>query len=308
MSVRDRLLDSATSVFRLLPKGRTTAHRALWRVLGAPDTFVGHVQGARFAVDALDTDISTTIYLWQEWEPPASAVWLALLRPGQVVVDVGANKGWFSLLAAKAVGPAGRVISYEPLPRNVRDLERTAQENGWTWMTVRGVGLSGSSGTANLVSPAEESGSGWGSFEKPLGDQQVSLTVETVTLDEELDRLGIATVDLLKMDIEGHEYEALRGARSALAAGRIKRLLVEVHAKHLGPERTAAIHDNMARAGYTAWLLDTAMHTEAEWRRLMAGGGERPASRMLRPLGGVDDPQLADKKWYKVLWEHSSAT
>jgi FkbM family methyltransferase len=307
MSVRDRVLDSATSVFRLLPKGRTTAHRGLWRLLGAPPTFVGRVQGAWFAVDALDTDISTTIYLWQEWEPPASAVWRALLRPGQVVVDVGANKGWFSLLAAQVVGRDGRVISYEPLPRNVRDLNQTAIANRWDWMTVRPVGLSGTSGTAGLVSPEDESGSGWGSFEKPLGDHQVSLTVETVTLDDELHRLGIATVDLLKMDIEGHEFEALRGAAGALAAGKIKRLLVEVHANHLGPERTAAIHENMTRAGYTASLLDTAMHSEAEWRRLFAQGGEQPVSRMLVPLHGATDPKLDGKHWYKVLWEHGSA-
>lgn len=59
-------------------------------------------------MDPLDHDISATIYLWQEWEPAASAVWLSLLRPGQIVMDVGANKGWFSLLAGEVVGRQGR--------------------------------------------------------------------------------------------------------------------------------------------------------------------------------------------------------
>src|SRR5690606_31357053 len=63
---RDTLLDRLTSAARLLPRGRTTAHRVVWRALGAPRRFVGRVDGQMFCVDANDTDISTTIYLRQE--------------------------------------------------------------------------------------------------------------------------------------------------------------------------------------------------------------------------------------------------
>src|SRR5690606_13939377 len=203
---RDSLLDTLTSAARLLPRGRTTAHRACWRALGAPSRFVGRVDGQFFCVDARDTDISTTIYLRQEWEPPSTAVWKALLAPGQVVVDVGANKGWFSLLAARRVMPGGCVISYEPLPRNVADIEVTSAANQHRHWQVRAVAASDHPGVAQLVSPRDDSGTGWGSLQRQVdsGDNVV-VDVEVVTLAEDLASLGVDRVDLLKMDIEGHE-------------------------------------------------------------------------------------------------------
>src|SRR5262245_39952832 len=98
---------------RTLPKGRTTCYRIARMLTGSPERILGTVDNQWFSVDTHDTQIAVNTYLYDVWEPSVSALWLSLLRPGMCVIDIGANKGYFSLLAAKRVLPRGRVFSYE---------------------------------------------------------------------------------------------------------------------------------------------------------------------------------------------------
>ena len=145
-----------------------------------------------------------------QWEG-MPAQW-GLLWPGMTVIDVGANKGYFSLLAAKRVLPGGRVISYEPAPRNFSDIQVTIDSNSYHHWTVRPCAVSSAPGEAELFLTGVESGSGWGSLRQPKSDQVARVKVPLVTLATEMESLGVEHIDLLKMDIEGHELEALRGA------------------------------------------------------------------------------------------------
>lgn len=304
--MRDVLIDRLTSAARWLPKGRTTAHRVIWRALGAPPRFVGRVDGQYFCVDARDTDISTTIYLWQEWEPPSSAIWMALLAPGQVVVDIGANKGWFSMLAAKRVLSAGRVISYEPLPRNVADLEGTIAANGYPHWAVRAVAASDHAGNAQLLSPRDDAGTGWGSLETKAGLVTESIDVPVVELAADLAALGVEQVDLLKMDIEGHEQAALTGLLPMLRTGQVKNLLVEIHRSYLGDDRVSALMEMMSECGYQTRLLDESAMSESGWRDAFRG---RPDSTLLERLvsvSGPADPAVRGQRHFKLLWSRAA--
>ncbi len=299
---RSKVLDRLTAATRWLPKGRTTAHRAIWRILGAPPRFVGTVDGQRFAVDTSDRNIATNIYLWQEWEPPSTAIWLALLAPGQVVVDVGANKGWFSLLAAKRVLPGGRVISYEPLPGNVADLQSTSEINGHSHWTVRPVAASDRAGVAQLQTPKSADGSGWGSLETKDDRDLVTIDVPLVELATDLAEQGIERVDLLKMDIEGHEHAALKGLLPLLRAGKVGHLLVEIHLSYLGRERFGALMEMMAGTGYAARWLDESALTEDGWRLAYRGLPDRSVLDRLVSVSGADDPVIRDRRYFKLLW------
>jgi FkbM family methyltransferase len=300
---RDTLLDRLTSAARLLPRGRTTAHRVFWHALGAPRRFVGRVDGQLFCVDALDTDISTTIYLRQEWEPPSTAVWKALLAPGQVVVDVGANKGWFSLLAAPRVKPDGRVISYEALPRNVADLEVTSAANLHHHWRTRPVAASDRPGVAQLVSPRDDHGTGWGSLQRDIASgDNVAVDVQLVTLAEDLASQGVDRVDLLKMDIEGHELAALKGLLSMLREQRVARLLVELHRKHLGREGVDELIRMVLGCGYEARLLDESAMSMTRWRAAADGAGDRSVIETMPPISGPDDSRIRDRGYFKLLF------
>lgn len=134
------------------------------------------------------------------------------IRPGDVVFDLGANVGFYSLIAADATGPNGQVYAFEPLPRNVAFLRRHLDENN-----VRNV---------VIVEAAVAESSGMAAFEEAdspsMGRLRTSgtLQIPTVSLDEMLANRSLSPPKVLKLDIEGGELRALEGGRRTLQAHR----------------------------------------------------------------------------------------
>ncbi len=139
------------------------------------------------------------------------------LRPGDVFIDVGANTGLFTLLAAQAVGPRGAVHALEPGSAPYGLLETSVRINGFGWVTCHKAGLSNARERRDLLSAADPMGA-YSSLGKPINAEVVSReNVELWTLDEllrEQDLLG--RVALVKIDVEGWEHKVLEGGRSAL--------------------------------------------------------------------------------------------
>jgi FkbM family methyltransferase len=130
--------------------------------------------------------------------------------PGGTVFDLGANVGYYTLISSFAAGPAGRVYAFEPLPRNLAFLRRHLTLNRVKNVTVVEAAVADRVGTARFEEDASTSRGRLGG----LG----GLEVRAVALDEWAGREGIPAPDLLKIDIEGAELLALRGARRMLAA------------------------------------------------------------------------------------------
>jgi FkbM family methyltransferase len=133
------------------------------------------------------------------------------IRPGAIVYDVGANAGFFTLLASKLAGDSGRVHAFEPLPRNLEFLERHIRLNELANVHVGALAIAATSGKAHFrIAPHASMG---GLAEG--GD----LRVVTASLDDLIASGRAARPDFIKMDIEGAESDALRGAASLLAGG-----------------------------------------------------------------------------------------
>lgn len=129
--------------------------------------------------------------------------------PGAVVYDVGAHVGFYTLLASELVGPGGRVIAFEPLPRNLRYLYKHVSLNNCSNVTVIEAAVLD---TKRLVRFAEGPNSSMG-----FVSEQGRLGVKAVSLDELFAKGEIPRPDVIKMDIEGGEYSALNGAKGLLA-------------------------------------------------------------------------------------------
>jgi FkbM family methyltransferase len=176
----------------------------------------------------------------------------ATVRSGDTVVDLGAHVGAYTLRLARLVGATGRVIAVEPDPVHVEYLRRSIADNGFDSRTVLiCAAASDVTGSARLVRPPHGSSSAhaWlSSDDRAAGD-----LVPTVRLDDVLDQ----PARFIKIDIEGAEGLALRGARRVLDTYRPV-LLVELH-PHLLPdasgETPASLIAGMARAGYECRLL-----------------------------------------------------
>ncbi len=166
------------------------------------------------------------------------------LRPGDVAFDVGANVGLYSVAMAGAVGPRGRVVSVEPLSENIRMVERNLAQNGLSNVTCVRCAVSDSLGQAQLHMANDGA---YASLFHVAENRATGRTLQVPlrTLDDIWDELGRPTVRLVKIDIEGAELPALRGARALLTACR-PQILLEANSE----EAVKALRAFLASIGY----------------------------------------------------------
>ncbi len=165
-----------------------------------------------------------------------------VVKPGDVVYDIGANVGFYTLLASRLVGPAGRVVAFEPEPRNLAYLRRHLLLNGAANVAVVEAAVSDREGTLAFLRTENRS--------TGRLDQGGDIAVKSVTLDGFLARGTERPPDVIKMDIEGGELAALTGATGILR-GR-PTLFLATH----GPELHRRSIDLLRATGYELEPLD----------------------------------------------------
>lgn len=166
-----------------------------------------------------------------------------MLAPGQVMFDLGANVGFYTLLAARRVGPGGRVVAFEPLEGNVAYLRRHLRRNAVANVEVIQAAVADRPGTARFA-PHRSNAMG------RLSDSG-DLEVPVVSLDALFEAGSLPRPDVLKIDIEGAELRALRGAERLLRTAR-PCILLATH----GPELRQACCDLLRGLGYVVTTLD----------------------------------------------------
>ena len=172
------------------------------------------------------------------------------LGAGMTVLDVGAHAGVYTLTASKRVGASGRVIAFEPSPRERRRLERHLSINRCRNVTIQPFALGEIEGEAQLF-VVDGSETGCNSFRPPVGAAGHLQRVPVRRLDECRAEKMFGAVDLIKMDIEGAELSALRGAESVFRSDRPV-LLCEIEEARVAPwgYRGRAIVDLLSGWGY----------------------------------------------------------
>ena len=170
------------------------------------------------------------------------------LRPGDWVVDVGANVGHFCLLLADVVGPE-RLICYEPTPVSWRRLKENFELNGWPVDRVYQAAVGRREGFLDfpdLEHPDTTNAAGL------AGDAGRTVKVPLVALDSIVTQLRGGAVGLLKVDVEGYEPEVFAGARQFLACAQPRLVMFE----SLTGTPADEIVDAFREAGYTLFQLD----------------------------------------------------
>jgi FkbM family methyltransferase len=173
------------------------------------------------------------------YEPAKVATLRGHLRPGMTFVDVGVNKGDFSLIAARLMDDRGRVIAVEPEPENCAWIRRSISLNGYRSIELVEAALSSSDGEATLYLGRH---SGWHTLVAGVrGRDQGTVTVPTRTLDGLLAERGIEAPDVVKIDVEGAEMDVLRGATAAFGGRRPLLVLVDIHPPVSDPREVCAV-------------------------------------------------------------------
>lgn len=146
------------------------------------------------------------------------------LKKGDVVIDCGAYRGEFALYAAKAVGDTGIIVAFEPDSINYKKLTDNLKLNNLSNIITVNKGI----WSENTILKFSNEHLGVSSF---LVDDNTKSTIDVavVSLDNELEERGIKKVDFIKMDIEGAEIEAVKGAKKILKNNDINLAIASYH-------------------------------------------------------------------------------
>jgi FkbM family methyltransferase len=226
---------------------RTAFNRRVFKGLvalrGAKATRIVDVYGYAVRL-SLDEQIQMEIALGN-YEREESEWVEEILKPGMVVLDVGANIGYYSLLAASRVGTDGKVVAFEPSPYCQTRLAETVRENSITQLAIAPFALGDEPGNLELV--VEHMGLHSPSFLATEGD--LKYLVPVVTLDSFVESSGIHEIDLVKIDVEGFEPNVIRGAAGCLHRRMVAFILCELNEVWLARNSSSCAHlDGLIRS------------------------------------------------------------
>ena len=230
-----------------------------------------------------DEVMTPIIAATKTWEP-SEAAWLrSVLREGQAVLDVGANVGYFTLLASNAVGPSGSVVAVEPDAANLRLLRANVWRNGCDNVRIVAAAAGSERGLLALRRSATNAGDHQVHPDARAGD----VLVPALALDDVLD--GVP-VDVVKIDTQGFDHLVVAGLRRTLAACPRAQLMIEFwpdSMRERGTDPAAVVRDYRALGRPIGVLGDDGIANPAADDEILAAADASPLRFVNLVLGGA---------------------
>jgi FkbM family methyltransferase len=189
----------------------------------SPPWLVEDIHGHLLYLDPHDDTITPTLRKTRMWEAFETELFKREIQQGEVVVDLGANIGYYTVLFSRLVGSMGRVFAFEPDPTNFSLLRTNLVLNHCDNVTAFNVAVSAVNGRLELFRSDENKGD---HRIYDSGDGRIPIPVESVRLDDHLQRNN-DRIDFIKMDIQGAEGAALSGMLDILARNATLRFVSE---------------------------------------------------------------------------------
>ena len=234
------------------------ARKKIWRLLRSPFE-VEWLEGLRLTLYP-GNEICRSIFVTGRYEPNEFSWLQCVLKPGMTFLDVGANLGLYTLFASRRVSGNGRVIAIEPSSREMELLRKQVEQNSLGNVSLLSVALlDHPAEVVLLIASANHAGHntlGAFGYNTELENRE---KVRALRLDDVVESAQLKRVDVIKMDIEGAELAALRGAAGTLAQHRPS-LLMELSDRALQHQNasSAEVLSLLADYGYDVFAFDPA--------------------------------------------------
>ena len=267
-SVRDWQTLLYSNLLRIRP---TQLGAALKEILGVKRRCIQARRHTFFADPASNFGLE----LWRHgvYEPAMTVLVETLLRPCDTFLDIGANEGYFSVLAATLVGPSGRVHCIEPQTRLQPIIRRNVSLNGAESVVVHALALAEVEGEVELfLRPSTNTGAS--SLFRHWRIGSTRQLARATTVDSFVRAMALPKVRLAKIDCEGAERAIVRGATSTLNDQLFEFIALEYHPQIIGPAGCEEVHRKLIDSGYVL--------TKVRGRCVYHVPGREPA---LRPAG-----------------------
>jgi FkbM family methyltransferase len=225
--------------------------RSLQSISSAPLSRI-HFLGAEFELHPTNKGLSEELVMYGSHEPIATSAYVEALAPGGHVIEIGANIGYWLLLASRKVGDTGQVMAFEPVPSNLEILKRNIERSGQKNIDVYPWAIGAEAGAAQFYQSQIPN---WGSL---IQDSRLlpsgSYPVPVKTLDDVLKEFPKMRPTALRMDVEGAELMVLRGAKDLLKRFR-PLLFIEFHPFILGWPAIRDMLNDLRDVGYISGIL-----------------------------------------------------
>ncbi len=183
-------------------------------------TVIPTKEGFKLMVVPRDRGVGFPLWIGHEYEPQTSKIFKNFISSGDIVMDIGANIGYFTLLAARLVGQYGKVLAFEPVPYFLELICSSARLNNLTNITAFQMALSDTPGEGHIFLDKKNLG-----LASPVSNNVIdlseSLQVKYTTIDIFCEENGIKP-NFVKIDVQGYELKVLRGAIKLLQRGNAK--------------------------------------------------------------------------------------
>lgn len=199
--------------------GLAPLYKFLYLHLRPQHIFLAEVQGQKMWVDPKDTVMSQSLIMSgrHDAEKYETELFKSVVKKGDIVVDIGANIGYYTLIAAKLVGEEGKVYAFEPEPYNFGLLLRNIETNGYKNIIPVQKGISNKRGMSKLFLSPENLGA---HTLYNLDQERKFVEVETITIDEYFE--SEEKIDVVKIDVEGAEEIVLDGMQKIIKKNNLK--------------------------------------------------------------------------------------
>lgn len=189
------------------------------------------LEGQKILLDPRD---SLALSIHNSYDPMATELFKKIIKAGDVIIDIGANIGYFTLLAAKLSGPTGKVLAFEPDSEIFQILQKNIRLNHHKNVTLVAQALSNWTGYTQLY--ISETNRGDNRIYQHDGAQR-TIRIKVTTLDRYLEKMktqiNLSKISLIKIDIQGAELKALKGMKNLLQLNNNLKIITEIESLKL---------------------------------------------------------------------------
>lgn len=203
------------------------------------------VQGSKMRLDLKDEGISKDLVLDGIREPESTKEIKKIVKPGDVVVEAGANIGYYALMESQLVGKKGKVYAIEPIAENVKCLKNNIKLNNYPNIEVFQIAIGEKEKMAKMHIASH---SNWNSFINHRRGIIGTKDIKVTSLDNFLKNKRHP--NLIRMDVEGYEYNIIKGMKNTLKSKRPLKLFIELHPHIMKRKQTEYLLRTLAKHGF----------------------------------------------------------
>jgi FkbM family methyltransferase len=182
------------------------------------------IQGSKMYLDSRDFGVAPYLLIWGVYEKHETKLFKTIIEKGMVVVDVGANIGYYSLLAARCVGDGGKVFAFEPDPYNYGLLCKNIEVNAYRNIIPLKKGVF--SKTGKMMMFLDKRNLGGHSLSEANVNKNASIMIEVTSLDDHFKDKDYK-IDVVKVDVQGSELEVLEGMKNVIDQNEDLKIITE---------------------------------------------------------------------------------